>query len=384
MMKAAADGETVRDSGERGSVKGLHLRVRGASRSFYLYYLSRSGVKRWPKIGDFGPMTLAQARDVAKELSLRVSRGEDPQGEWSIARGEMTVGELFERAYKDYWNKPRFIKSGWAKEVRAIWERSIKTEFSSRSLSAIKVVEVKRWHSRFEATPYAGNRALEVLTKMFNIAEAEGIIPRNTTPCWKIKGFTEKKRKRYATPAELVKILAILEREKLKNPGAVAFLYCILFTGSRPSALERATYDQLKEVTVDGEIRGVLVFAGKGTAESGEDELIVIPKEAMDMIRELPRNRDGRIFGRKNPRRFWVDTRKEAGCDDLWARDLRRTFATVGMSGGVNKAVIGELLNHASLQTTDIYAKLDLTARLDASKRISDRILELGKVVSIR
>lgn len=383
-MKAALPGEIVRDEGERSSVPGLYLKTHPGRKSFMLYYRSKDGVQRRPRIGYLGPMTLAQARSIAKELLDRVARGEDPQSGWTKARQEMTLSDLFERVYREYWSKPRFVKSGWGREVEGIWKRCIEPDFGARKLSTITVTEVKAWHATFENIPYAGNRALEVLTKMFNHAEAESLIPRNTSPCWRIRGFTEKKRKRYATPSELVKILSILEREKSVNPSAVAFLYCILFTGSRPSALERATYDELREVTVDGEIRGVLVFAGKGTADSGEDELVVIPTVAMDMIRGLKRNPDGRIFGRKNPRRFWVSVRTEAGCPDLWARDLRRTFATVGMSGGVNKSVIGELLNHASLQTTDIYAKLDLTARLEASKRISERILEMGKVVPIR
>lgn len=383
-IKSAVSGQIVRDKGERGSVKGLHVRVRGEMRTFYLYYRSKDGVQRWPKIGEFGQITLAQAREAAKVILDRVAKGEDPQGMWAKARAEMTVADLFGLAYDRYWGKPRFVKSGWAKEVRGYFDRSIAPCFGSRKLSSISVAEVRDWHAGLEDSPYAGNRALEVLTKMFNIAEAEEIIPRNTTPCWKIRAFTEKKRKRYATPAELGKILTIMEREKANNPSAVAFLYCVLFTGSRPSALERARYDQLKIAEYGGQRMGILEFEGKGTADSGEDETLIIPSEALAMIENLPRTGDGRIFGCKNPRRFWLALRKEAGCEDLWARDLRRTFATIGMSGGVDKNVIGKLLNHASSETTDIYAKLQLDARIEAVNKIADLISNQRKVVPIR
>lgn len=383
-IKNSKPGDTIWDREEAASVHGLHLRHLETKKMFYLRYRSREGVQRRPKIGELGQITLAQARSIAKDLMLRVSKGEDPQGDWSAARAEMTVAELFERAWKTHWNKPRYQKSGWAKEVQGYWTRNIEPTFGRARLSTVKVADVRAWHESYRETPYAGNRALEVLTRMFSVAEADELIPRNTTPCWKIKGFTEKKRRRYASPAELAKILTILEREKDNNRVAVTFLYCLIFTGSRPEVLEVVRPEDLKPSDYEGTRVGILSFSGKGSEDSGEEESVVVPADLMAMIERLPRQKDGTIFGRKIPYRFWYKVRKEAGCPDLWARDLRRTFATVGMSGGVTEGVIGKLLNHASVQTTGIYAKLDQSARIAASATIADRITQIGKVVPIR
>lgn len=383
-MKEASEGQIVRDRDERGSVKGLHLRVRGGKKVFRLYYRSKQGVPRFPKIGELGAITLAQARNIAKELLEKVAKGEDPQGEWKAARGEMTVSDLFWFAWKRHYNKPRFQKSGYAREVENLFKANIENPLGRIKVTALTRAEVKAWHQSYEKVIYTGNRSLEVLTKIFNIGEEEGIIPRNSSPCWKVKGFTERKRKRYATPAELSKLLAILERDSSIKPNAVAFIYMILFTGSRPSALERVTLEDLRIIESGGKRVGILSFAGKSTADSGEDEVVIVPPEALKILENMPVIKGGTLFGIKNPRRYWVDIRKEAGCPDLWSRDLRRTFATVGMSGGVDKNVIGRLLNHSSSQTTDIYAMLDLNARIEAASTISDKIMDLKKVVGIR
>ena len=383
-IRDALPGGTIKDEGEKASVPGLHVRILPSKRVFMLYYRTKQGVQRRPRLGDFGPMTLGQARAVAKTILDRVARGEDPQGDWNDARSEMTVSELFAHSWASHWDKPRYIDSGWARDVKNLFDRNIKNQLGSYRLSALKREHVIEWHAGFEAVPFAGNRSLEVLTTMFNLAELKGLTPRNTSPCWKVKGFTEKKRKRYASVEEMSRILMILHREKRDNPRAVAFLFLILYTGSRPSALERATWDQLSRAEYDGETMGVLTFAGKGSAESGEEETVIIPPEALAMIDALPRAKNNLILGIKNPRRFWVQVRDEAGCQDLWARDLRRTFATVGMSGGVNKDVIGELLNHSSAETTGIYAQLDMSARMNASSMITDRIKSLTNVVPLR
>jgi integrase len=94
----------------------------------------------------------------------------------------------------------------------------------------------------------------------------------------------------------------------------------------------------------------------------------------MDMIKNLPKRQDGLIFGIGLPGYLWRKIRKEAGCEDLWARDFRRTFATVGMSNKVDMKVIGKLLNHHSQQTTDRYALLDNSARLEAVSAISAKL----------
>jgi integrase len=309
-----------------------------------------------------------------------VARGEDPSAEWGKAREEMTVADLFDHVWATHWKKGRYANSGWANDVRANWKNHIEPTFGALKLSSVEPSRVRAWHSGFEDIPFAGNRSLEVLKKMFSRAEEDGIIARDSNPCWRVTAFPEKKRNRYATPAEIGRIVQILEREKDVRPVECAFFYLVMFTGSRPIAIEKAKWKELKRVTVEGENYGVLTFEGKSSFDSGEDETVIVPPVAMRVIDSLPRRTDGRIVGIRTPNSFWERIRKEAGCEDLWARDLRRTFATVGMSGGVNKDVIGKLLNHSASQTTDIYAKLDMSARIEAAGRIASMVTDISNI----
>ena len=288
----------------------------------------------------------------------------------------MTLDELFQECWKEHWNCSRFELSGHSKEVRAKYENHIKPRFGQSGYLDIKRSEIRDWHKGFRETPVTGNRLLEILSRLYRFSCDKEWNEQGFNPTTGVKHFTERKRKRYASESEIRKIGEILDRRYTQNPVEIVFLYTLLFTGARPRSIERSTWNELQEV--DG--FGILTFDGKSTAETGDEEMVIIPENIMDMIKQLPRRTDGLIFGIPLPGYLWRKIRKEAGCPDLWCRDLRKTFATVGFSGGVDKGVVGKLLNHHSPATTDRYAMLDNSARLEAVNAIKTKMNKiLGK-----
>lgn len=377
-IRNAKPGDTCYDKGERGSVKGLQLRVLSETKKcFYLYYRTKTGTQRRPKLGEFPSTTVGEARNRAKVIMDEVAIGRDPQGQWKAARQDFTVKALYELVYNALWAELRYEQSGWARFVRNTFDNQILPVFGSRKVQDISPLEVQRWHDSYKDKPYQGNRAHEMLARVFTFAEKKGWIEQGTNPCRLTTPHKEKKRKRYATPEELRDIVKLLEREKDNHPGGVAFLYLLMFTGSRPRAIERATWEQLTRVEKDGKIYGVLSFKGKTSEDSGEDEMVIIPPFVMTIIESLPKVEGMSITGTKMPRRLWLKITEELGCQDLWARDLRRTFATLGLSSGIGLSAIGELLNHKSNDTTKIYAKLQYDARIQAVDIIADKIKAL-------
>ena len=289
----------------------------------------------------------------------------------------MTVEELFQACFKEHWDCARFELSGHRDEVRAKYENHIKSRFGSIEYLKLTRSEVRDFHKGFRDTPVTGNRVLEILSKLYKFSIDKEWNELGFNPCFGIKHFTERKRKRYATEAEIKRIGLILDRLYETIPLEVTFLYCLLFTGARPRSIERSTWNELQEIDQGF---GVLVFEGKSTAETGDEESVIIPPNIMEMIKKLPRRSDDLIFGIPLPGYLWRKIRSEAGCKDLWARDFRRTFATVGMSNKVDMKVIGKLLNHHSTQTTDRYALLDNSARLEAVEAIKNKMNKiLGK-----
>jgi len=60
----------------------------------------------------------------------------------------------------------------------------------------------------------------------------------------------------------------------------------------------------------------------------------------------------------KEIRRFWARIQKEVGIQDVRIHDLRHTFASLLVSGGASLEMIGKLLGHSQMQTTQRYAHL--------------------------
>ncbi len=57
-------------------------------------------------------------------------------------------------------------------------------------------------------------------------------------------------------------------------------------------------------------------------------------------------------------KRFWDDVRKKADLPGVRIHDLRHTFASLLVSGGMSLPMIGKLLGHTQVQTTQRYAHL--------------------------
>lgn len=381
-IKNAKPGEVIWDRDSKRSVPGLHVRVRDSgAKAFYLFYRSRSGQQRRPKLGDVGNLTVTEAREMAEKIMHDVKLGRDLMGVVETRKSEMTVKDLFTLAWQKHWDQERYKTSGWAKECKRIYETLIAPAFANEVLSDMTAVKIREWHAGFRETrPYAGNRALEVLSRMFTVAEEQERRPQNMNPCALVSAHPETKRARYATKVEIAQIGPILEREAKNHPAAVAFIYLLMLTGSRPRAIERATWEQLKPFEGgDGKLYGLLTFDGKTTAKTGKKENVIVPPQAMKIIAKLPRNQGQTICGIKMPRRLWRRIRDEIGAKDLWARDWRRTFATVGLSSGVALDTIGELLNHETSQTTKIYGKLMDQEAVEATGLIANRMESLLK-----
>lgn len=288
----------------------------------------------------------------------------------------ITINDLFQMVWKEHWSQQRYQVSGHANEVRLLYGRHIEKKFGHVEVQNCSVRDVSTWHKSLSGSPITANRALEVLSRMFNYALDHEYAGYN--PCSRVKAFKERKRSRYASKGELQAIGENLQAHFENNPRGVTFLYTLLYTGARPRSIERATWDQLHEIQ-DG--YGTLIFKGKTTEDTGELETVIIPPLVMTMIKSLPRvlygPKKNLIFGINTPHALWYQIREKAGCPDLWIRDFRRTFATVGMSNGVKMDTIGELLNHKSIQTTKIYAKLDDSARLKAMEDIGKKLDEI-------
>jgi integrase len=66
--------------------------------------------------------------------------------------------------------------------------------------------------------------------------------------------------------------------------------------------------------------------------------------------------------------------RTKAGLPNLRIHDLRHTFASIAASGGESLMIIGRLLGHTQVQTTERYAHLAPNPLRKSADRIADEI----------
>ncbi len=360
-IRDAAPGSVLNDD----KIRGLSLRAFEGRKSFYLFYRTKTGVQRRPKLGDWGAMTLTQARNAAREILADVSRGHDPSAIRAEVKAEKTLADL----WAEYWKRHGSLKKT-ADQDEYNWRLHIHPLFAKTKMSDLSYSDVADMMDGMKATPYAANRALALLSTMLNFAvEPLEWIERN--PARRVKRFKEEKRKRYMAGEEAARIAEILHNEAQNNPASVAFLYLLILTGARSGEIAKATWNNIQG--------NKIILGDHKTDRTGDDRVIHLPQAAMDVIDRLPKASDT-IVGIQSPKKFWRRVRVEAGCPDLRIHDLRHSFASAALSAGMSLAQIGELLGHRSAQTTHRYAHLvDEVAAASATK-VADQILGAMKL----
>lgn len=330
------------------TVRGLCLRVSDQGRkAFYLNYRTRTGQQRGPKLADIELMTLTQARETAREWLAKVVLGGDPMADWKMERLAPTMADLGSRWLDDHgtMTKPRTLKM-----YTEIVNKYINPKLGRRKAAVLQHEDIDQVHKALKDSPYMANRVLATLSCMFNYAEKNRMRPAGTNPCRHVKRFKEEKRKRYMTKLEAPNVAAALAAHEVANPQAVAFIYLLMLSGARPIEITKARREWVERVGAGGVLR--LPDSKTGAKP------VFLPPQVMQIIDRLPKCRDGRLFSIKSPKHLWDELRVEAGVPDLRLYDLRHTFASAALEAGYSLAQIGELLGHASAQTTKRYAHL--------------------------
>jgi integrase len=362
-IAAAQPGDILRDD----QVRGLHLTVTPKRRSFYLFFRTKDGTQRKPKIGDAGLLTLAQARKIAKDMLLQVANGRDPIAERQVRRDAPTVNELADR----YWERHAKSLKAYRDTERHL-NAHIRPLLGSKRVVDIVYADCERLHDRLAKTaPVQANRLIATFSKMLSLAEKWDMRPIGSNPCRRVDHTPERRRRRYMRGEEPQKIAAALAKHAQSAPHSVAFIYLLILSGARKGEIAKATWTDLQG--------NVLRLAESKTGPRD----IFLPPQVMDIIDTLPRTVNakgepcGTIVGIQDPTKVWQQVRKDAGCQDLRLHDLRRSFASAALSAGLTLAQVGELLGHRNSQTTKGYAYLMEEAATAAVTVAADRLVKM-------
>jgi integrase len=340
-IDAATPGQVIHDD----AVPGLRLRAFPTRKSFYLWYRTKAGVQRQPKIGDHPTITLTAARRIAKEILEQVAMGKDPMADRNAARAAPTVAEVCEKYMERYGPKKKSTRTD-----RRVIDRYVLPAFGRRRVTEIRMVDVENLHGSMSATPYMANRVLSLLAVIFKKAEKWEYRTKGSNPCDLVERFPEHKRRRYMSRDEASAIVRALRDHGPRYPEQAAFLWLLIYTGARPSEIAA-----LKPEHRNGDI--VTLEDHKTAGVTGQARIIHLPAQAVEILDRLPTKR-GTLLGIAKPRHLWEKIVEETGITGLRMYDLRHSFASIGLSNGLSLSTIGELLGHRSSETTKRYAHL--------------------------
>ena len=94
--------------------------------------------------------------------------------------------------------------------------------------------------------PYQANRTLGVISKMMNLAEAWGLRPDRSNPCYHVRKYRETKRERFLTVEELARLGRALDEEQSLAPSAVTAFRLLLYTGARLSEIQTLKWEHIR------------------------------------------------------------------------------------------------------------------------------------------
>lgn len=336
------------------AVPGLSLRVYPSGRkAFVLRYRNADRRQRYVTLGDYGVLTLQQARDKAQKQIAGILDGADPQADKQQVAAAETFGQLCD-AFMERYSKPR--KRSW-KDDQSRVDNHLKPAWGRHKVASVTRADVAELHRKIgERTPIEANRVLGLVRRMYVLAETWGFVPYgHPNPAIGVEKFREKKRDRWVTPAELPELAKSIDAEKNIYVRGVLWMY--LLTGARKRELLNAKWEH-----VDLERR---VLRLPDTKADRPHE-IPLSSEALAVLNDLPRQKDnpyvfpGRREGRPlvNIDKRWRAVRKRAGIEDVTLHDLRRTVGSWMAQSNNSLLVIQKALNHKSHAATLVYARL--------------------------
>ena len=331
---------------------GFGVRVYPSGRKVYVVQARAGGAPRREALGAHGALSAEQARKRAAAALARLRAGGA-----AASVGTVTVAALAAR-YMAVHVAAR-CNAHTARIYRGVLDNHILPALGELTLGAVGPAQAAALHRRLRATPRAANRALGVLSRMFALAEAWGLVPAGSSPCRGVRKYREGRRARFLTRAEYRRLGAALARAEAggwMSPHAVAALRLVMLTGCRVGEVLALRWDDVDRAA--GELR-------LREAKSGSRMVPLTPAAARVLggVARLPGN-PWVICGRAPGARLasltpaWYRLRARAGLEDVRIHDLRHSFASRALAAGESLSMIARLLGHSDIRSAARYAHL--------------------------
>jgi len=319
---------------------------------------------------------VTSVREGVKDLRRMIDEGQDPLAAKEELREAPHITDMIDRYIREHLPKLAPVNAG---DQTSMLRQMLEPAWGDRLVTDITKSDVAKFldfvaegrprpckqkpNNRarklqgHKPTPVRANRVGEVLRKMFTLAvEWEW---RADNPAQGFHRRLEHARERFLSPEELVRLAAALDKAADQR-GASIMRLCML-TGARVGEVRTARFEQFN-------LDYAIWSKPASTTKQRKIHRVPISQDVVAIVRQrklvVPKGNvwlfPGYAVGKpvREVRRFWLKIRQEADLPDVRIHDLRHTFASLLVSGGASLEVIGRLLGHSQMQTTQRYAHL--------------------------
>jgi len=343
----------------------LRIVVSAEGRRTWRYVRKVTGRVRFYTLGTYPDMTPDQARRESKRVGAEYDAGKDPAAEKKKLRDLLTWADLFDW-YMETHAKPH--KRTWEYD----WDMNglYCAQWARKPYPTLTADVVTRWHKQIgrERGQHQADRVLAMVKTVFSKAlEAEVIQGRNPAATVR-KFYTSAKqygRERYLSGDEIGRLLKTLAA--YPDQDTSDFFMVALFTGAR-----RGNVQAMRWADMDRADPAKPQWVIPGTESKNKEPMKVALVEPVTSI--LNRRHEGHagtyVFPTKRggsktphlvePKKAWATICKQAGLENVRIHDLRRTLGSWQAMLGASLQVIGRSLGHKSLQSTEVYARMNL------------------------
>jgi len=375
---------------KKKGVKGFFVRLTKAGSKYFYYTYWHNGKAIKYKIGSYPDIGVSKARDIARDLSFQADKGLDPQAE-KKKRKQAPDPKTFKEITEEF--KEKYLPT-LKKKTREEYSRIIDVElvpklgkYPIKDISRKQIINLldNKAYGKSPA-PVMANRIRARLSKIYSFAIDRGLAEANpvsnVSKYKKTKdgGKVEKKRNRHYDPDEIQELWKYFDNW---NEPTGSVLKMLLITGQRKTETMNMRWDNIRE--------GVWTIPAE-LAKNSEQHLVPLSDMALHIIEEL-RPMTGEsdyVFcspqGDNEPIKWLTRVRKHiqdnSDVPDFRPHDLRRTVATYMAKLGVDRTVLGKILNHKGLagddQVTAIYDRHGyMEEKRDALSRWGDRLQQI-------
>ncbi|AXB80441.1 integrase (plasmid) [Novosphingobium sp. P6W] len=340
---------------------GLRFRPSG-HKSWIVRYRER-GVQRFRTLGTTAKMSIQEARGAAVDILRAVALDGLPQKPVRCADDDLSIEQFspeFMRCCSGRW------KASTTARNQSALTRDILPSLGSLSVARAEPADVARWRDAMGGRPGAFNRAVPILSALFQQAEVMGHRRRGSNPCKGVARYKRKLPERYLSAAEYRSLAATLRSAESEFPETVHIIRLLIYTGARRGEIAGLRWEWVKppRIFLPDSKTGAKVIYLNAPAMSLLDgvrgdrtEGLVFPSAHKP---DMPFNAESR----------WYKLRERAGLTGVRIHDLRHSFASVAIREGYSLTVIGKLLGHALPETTARYAHLADDVVSEAASRI--------------